>query len=57
MQALEVLQTCTFYQDADGGDEMRAKVNAFSKLHDISMAKAKRQKTITDFYVHNEHKL
>ena len=28
MQALEVLQTCTFY-DADVGDEMRAKVNAF----------------------------
>ena len=49
MQALEVLQTCTFY-DADVGDEMRAKVNAFSKLYDISM-------TITDFSVHNEHKL
>ena len=28
MQALEVLQTCTFY-DADVGDEMRDKVNAF----------------------------
>ena len=42
MQALEVLQTCTFY-DADVGDEMRAKVNAFSKLYDISMTKAKRQ--------------
>ena len=56
MQALEVLQTCTFY-DADVGDEMRAKVNAFSKLYDISMTKAKRQKAITDFFVHNEHKL
>ena len=56
MQALEVLQTCTFY-DADVGDEMRAKVNAFSKLYDISMTKAKRQKAITDFSVHNEHKL
>ena len=56
MQALEVLQTCTFY-DADVGDEMRAKVNAFSKLYDISMTKAKRQKVITDFFVHNEHKL
>ena len=33
MQALEVLQTCTFY-DADVGDDMRAKVNAFSKLYD-----------------------
>ena len=33
MQALEVLQTCTFY-DADVGDEMRAKVNAFSKLYE-----------------------
>ena len=32
MQALEVLQTCTFY-DADVGDEMLTKVNAFSKLH------------------------
>ena len=41
MQALEVLQTCTFY-DADVGDEMRAKVNAFSKLCDISMTKDKR---------------
>ena len=38
------------------GDEMRAKVNAFSKLYDISMTKAKRQKAITDFFVHNEHK-
>ena len=56
MQALEVLQTCTFY-DADVGDEMRAKVNAFSKLYDISVTKAKRQKAITDFFVHNEHKL
>ena len=56
MQALEVLQTCTFY-DADVGDEMRAKVNAFSKLYDISMTKAKKQKAITDFSVHNEHKL
>ena len=56
MQALEVLQTCTFY-DADVGDEMRAKVNAFSKLYDISVTKAKRKKAITDFSVHNEHKL
>ena len=33
---------------------MRAKVNAFSKLHDVSMAKAKRQKAITDFlYIMN----
>ena len=56
MQALEVLQTCTFY-DTDVGDEMRAKVNAFSKLCDISMTKAERQKAITDFFVHNEHKL
>ena len=56
MQALEVLQTRTFY-DADIGDEKRAKVNAFSKLYDISMTKAKRQKVITDFFVHNEHKL
>ena len=58
MQALEVLQTFTFY-DADVGDEMRAKVNAFLKLYDISMTKAKRQKAITesDFSVHNEHKL
>ena len=56
MQALEVVQTCTFY-DADVGDEMRAKVNTFSKLYDISMTKAKRQKAITDFSVHNEHKL
>ena len=53
MQALEVLQTCTFY-DADVGDEMRAKVNAFSKLYDISMTKTKRQKAITDFlYIMN----
>ena len=52
MQALEVLRTCTFY-DADVGDEMRAKL---SKLCDISMTKAKRQKAITDFFVHNEHK-
>ena len=56
MQVLEVLQTCTFY-DADVRDEMRAKVNVFSKLHDISMTKAKRQKAIRDFFVHNEHKL
>ena len=56
MQALEVLQACTFY-DADVGDEMRAKVNAFSKLYDISMTKTKREKVITDFFVHNEHKL
>ena len=56
MQALEVLQTCTFYY-ADFGDEMRAKVNAFSKLYDISVTKAKRRKAITDFSVHDEHKL
>ena len=56
MQTLAVLQTCTFY-DADVGDKMRAKVNAFSKLYGISMTKAKRQKAITDFSVHNEHKL
>ena len=43
--------------DVDVGDEMRAKVNEFSKLYDISMIKAKRQKAITDFFVHNEHKL
>ena len=40
MQALEILQTCTFY-DADVGDEMHSKVNAFSKLYDISMTKPK----------------
>ena len=56
MQALEVLQTCTFY-DADVGDVMRAKVNTLSKLYDISITKAKRQKAITDFLVHHEHKL
>ena len=56
MQALEVLQTFTFY-DADVGDEMCAKVNAFSKLYDISMTKTKREKAETDFFVHNEHKL
>ena len=56
MQALEVLQTCTFY-DADVGGQMRAKVNAFSKLYDFSMTKAKRQKAITDFSIRNEHKL
>ena len=49
MQALEVLQTCTFY-DADVGEEMRAKVNAFSKPYDISMTKAKRKKAITVFF-------
>ena len=33
---------------------MRAKVNAFSKLYDISTTKAKRQKAITDFlYIMN----
>ena len=33
---------------------MRAKVNAFSKLYDISMTKAKRQKAITDIlYIMN----
>ena len=53
MQALEVLQTCTLY-DADVGDEIRAKVNAFSKLCDISITKAKRQKAITDLlYIMN----
>ena len=31
MRPSEILQTCTFY-DADYGDEMRAKVNASSKL-------------------------
>ena len=36
---------------------MGAKVNALSKLYDISMTKPKRQKAITDFFVHNEHKL
>ena len=56
MRALEVLQTCTFY-GADNLDEMRAKVNAFSKQYDISMNKAKTQKALTDFFVHNEHKL
>ena len=56
MQALKVLKTCTFC-DADVGDEMRAKVNTFSKLYDISVTKAKRQKAITNFFVHNEHKL
>ena len=56
MQALEVRQTCTF-SDADVGDETRAKVHAFSKLYDISITKAKRQKPITDFFVHNQHKL
>ena len=34
MLALEVLQTCTFY-DADVGDEMRAKVNAFQVFEAI----------------------
>ena len=38
MQALDFLQTCTFY-DGDVGDEMRVKINAFSKLYDISMTK------------------
>ena len=53
MQALGVLQTCTFY-DADVRDEMRAKVNGFSKPYDISVTKAKRQKAITDFlYIMN----
>ena len=57
MQALEVLQTCTFY-DADVVDEMRAKVNAFSKLYDISMT-MQRQNTngYSILFVHNEHKL
>ena len=36
---------------------MRAKVNAFSKLYDISMNEAKTHKVLTDFLVHNEHKL
>ena len=55
MRALEVSQTCTFY-DHGNGDEMRAKVNAFSKLYDTSMNKAKTQKALTDFFVHKEHK-
>ena len=41
MQALEVLKHAPFY-DADVGDELRAKVNAFSKLYDISVTKDKR---------------
>ena len=53
---LQVLQTCTFY-DADNGNEIRAKVNTFSKPHDISMNKAKTQKDLTEFFVHDEHKL
>ena len=56
IQALEVLQTCTFY-DADVRDKMGARVNTFSKLYDISMTEAKRQKAVTDFFVHSEHKL
>ena len=56
MQALEVLQTCTFH-DADVGDEIRAKVITSSKLYHISLTKAKTQKAITDFFVCNEHKL
>ena len=56
MRALEGLQTCTFY-DADNEDEMRVKVNTFSKLYDILKNKVKRQKALTDFYVHNKHKL
>ena len=46
MQALEVLQTCTFY-DADVGDEMRVKVNAFSKLCDISTTKGENRLSCT----------
>ena len=42
----------TFY-DADNGDEIRAKVNAFSKPYGISMNKAKTQKALTDFLVYN----
>ena len=45
------------FYDADVGYEMRAKVNTFLKLYDISMTKAKRQKAMTDFFAHNEHKL
>ena len=56
MQALEVLQTCTFY-DADVEDEMHAKVNQKTKGYTKGMTKAKRQKAITNFFVHNEHKL
>ena len=56
MRALDVLQTCNFY-DAENGDEMRAKVNAFSKLCDISMNKAKTQNAPTDSFVYDEHKL
>ena len=51
--------TCTFYV-ADNGDEMRAKVNSFSKLYDISMNKAKTVtalSSLTDFFFYNEHKL
>ena len=42
----EVLRTCTLctLSDADDGDEMRAKVNVFSKMNDISMNKAETQK-------------
>ena len=56
MRAMKGLQTCPFY-DADNGDEMHAKVNAFSILYDISMNKDKTQKAVTDFFVHDEHKL
>ena len=56
MQAFGGSETCTFY-DADVRDEMSAKVNALSKLYDISMTKAKREKATTDFFVHNERKL
>ena len=52
MQALEVLQTCTFYDDVE--DEMHAEVNALSKLYDISRPKTK---SYNRLFVHNEHKL
>ena len=56
MRALEVLQTLTCY-DAYDGEEMHAKVNAFSKLYDISMNRVKTQKALTDFFVYNGHTL
>ena len=44
-KVLQVLQTCTFY-DADNRNEMRAKVNTFSKLYNTLMNRAKTQKTL-----------
>ena len=44
--------------DADVVDEMRAKVNAFSKLYDISMTmQSQKTKGYNILFVHNEHKL